>query len=131
MSADMPDARASRKRQIQITPGPLGGRRRFARISHPHGGPRFSGSSCRGSHTRLRNRVKLIRCPQRADSTPAVAAVPDRCAQPPRLAALQRHSVRGKCRASSTIRRLFVPVGRLSTARHRSWPCPHAMNRVR
>ena len=129
MSADMPDARASRKRQIQITPGPLGGRRRFACIFHPHGGPR-SGPSLWGalaggwSHTRLRNRVNLIRCPQRADSTPAVAAVPDRCAQPPRLAALQRHSARGKCRASSTFRRLFVPVGRLSTARHRSQPVP-------
>ena len=28
ISADMPDARASRKRQIQITPRPFGGRRR-------------------------------------------------------------------------------------------------------
>src|SRR5207302_3692879 len=34
ISADMPDASASRKRQIQITPRTFRGARRFARIPH-------------------------------------------------------------------------------------------------
>ena len=82
-------------------------------------------------HTRLRNRVKLIRRPQRADTTPAEVAVPDRCAQAPRLAALYKSILRGKCRLPVPFAGFLPRLGvcrRQGTARS---PCPHAMNRVR
>ena len=72
MSADMPDAGASRKRQIQITRGRLEAPMLFAYASRtadiPYRAFRrvFPGPTCR-----YRNRVKLIRGRRWADSIPS------------------------------------------------------------
>jgi hypothetical protein len=113
MSADMPDAGASRKRQIQITRGRLEAPMLFAYASRtadiPYRAFRrvFPGPTCR-----YRNRVKLIRGRRWADSIPSTPSRFQAAARKRRSALLHRRIFGPEIGLPVTARRLFALLGR-------------------
>jgi hypothetical protein len=150
MSADMPDARASRKRQIQITPKPFRAPAlllRSSRAAHiryralkrnfralefreqagqapwprRRGETQTSRSRCGSLHGSRGNRAKLIRDRRRVDSTPQVG-VPGRRAAAACSAALYKGGGgRPKTAGFWHLSPAFAPVGRRSTTGRGSW----------
>ena len=154
MSADMPDARASRKRQIQITPRPyiespalrahssrtadipyrafrhiFPGSAVSMTLSNPHGiraARPDPGRSFRHvfAQASRRNRGKLIRWHRRADSIPRES----RFQVGTRNAGFSPHSIMpsdpAKYRASILFRRFFALVGGPLRVRRPSQPAP-------